>query len=83
MWLLIITTKRMDGDLALPQVVVFCLRILFWCVYVLVLVAKTRMLMPMPVFSFISSELLSMPAVKRFSVSFAKHPTNGTFAYLI
>eukprot|EP00063_Salmo_salar_P057008 XP_014031843.1 PREDICTED: inositol hexakisphosphate and diphosphoinositol-pentakisphosphate kinase 1-like isoform X1 [Salmo salar] len=23
-------------------------------------------------------ELLSMPAVKRFSVSFAKHPTNGT-----
>uniref|UniRef100_A0A8C9WD26 Inositol hexakisphosphate and diphosphoinositol-pentakisphosphate kinase n=1 Tax=Scleropages formosus TaxID=113540 RepID=A0A8C9WD26_SCLFO len=26
---------------------------------------------------FISSELLSMPAVKRFSVSFAKHPTNG------
>ncbi|TSK20033.1 Inositol hexakisphosphate and diphosphoinositol-pentakisphosphate kinase 1 [Bagarius yarrelli] len=25
---------------------------------------------------FISSELLSMPAVKRFSVSFAKHPTN-------
>uniref|UniRef100_A0A4W6C4B6 Inositol hexakisphosphate and diphosphoinositol-pentakisphosphate kinase n=1 Tax=Lates calcarifer TaxID=8187 RepID=A0A4W6C4B6_LATCA len=28
-------------------------------------------------FFFISSELLSMPAVKRFSVSFAKHPTNG------
>ncbi|CAB1339119.1 unnamed protein product [Coregonus sp. 'balchen'] len=25
-------------------------------------------------------ELLSMPAVKRFSVSFAKHPTNGTSA---
>lgn len=31
---------------------------------------------------FISSELLSMPAVKRFSVSFAKHPTNGTSASL-
>lgn len=31
-------------------------------------------------FFFISSELLSMPAVKRFSVSFAKHPTNGTSA---
>uniref|UniRef100_A0A671WDT2 Inositol hexakisphosphate and diphosphoinositol-pentakisphosphate kinase n=1 Tax=Sparus aurata TaxID=8175 RepID=A0A671WDT2_SPAAU len=28
-------------------------------------------------FFFISSELLSMPAVKRFSVSFAKYPTNG------
>uniref|UniRef100_A0A8C2K9L7 Inositol hexakisphosphate and diphosphoinositol-pentakisphosphate kinase n=1 Tax=Cyprinus carpio TaxID=7962 RepID=A0A8C2K9L7_CYPCA len=27
--------------------------------------------------SFISSELLSMPAVKRFSVSYARHPTNG------
>uniref|UniRef100_A0A8C2GU97 Inositol hexakisphosphate and diphosphoinositol-pentakisphosphate kinase n=1 Tax=Cyprinus carpio TaxID=7962 RepID=A0A8C2GU97_CYPCA len=27
-------------------------------------------------------ELLSMPAVKRFSVSFAKHPTNGTSASL-
>uniref|UniRef100_A0AAY4CCT5 Inositol hexakisphosphate and diphosphoinositol-pentakisphosphate kinase n=1 Tax=Denticeps clupeoides TaxID=299321 RepID=A0AAY4CCT5_9TELE len=26
---------------------------------------------------FISSELLCAPAVKRFSVSFAKHPTNG------
>uniref|UniRef100_A0A4W3HSZ2 Inositol hexakisphosphate and diphosphoinositol-pentakisphosphate kinase n=1 Tax=Callorhinchus milii TaxID=7868 RepID=A0A4W3HSZ2_CALMI len=26
---------------------------------------------------FVSSEMLSMPAVKRFSVSFAKHPTNG------
>lgn len=31
-------------------------------------------------FFFISSELLAMPAVKRFSVSFAKHPTNGTSA---
>uniref|UniRef100_A0A672JD65 Inositol hexakisphosphate and diphosphoinositol-pentakisphosphate kinase n=1 Tax=Salarias fasciatus TaxID=181472 RepID=A0A672JD65_SALFA len=27
--------------------------------------------------SLISSELLSMPPVKRFSVSFARHPTNG------
>uniref|UniRef100_A0A4W4H2H0 Inositol hexakisphosphate and diphosphoinositol-pentakisphosphate kinase n=1 Tax=Electrophorus electricus TaxID=8005 RepID=A0A4W4H2H0_ELEEL len=27
--------------------------------------------------SFISSELLSMPAIKRFSVSYARHPTNG------
>lgn len=36
----------------------------------------------MPNASFISSELLSMPAVKRFSVSFAKHPTNGTSASL-
>lgn len=26
----------------------------------------------------ISSELFSMPPVKRFSVSFARHPTNGT-----
>uniref|UniRef100_A0A673IZ55 Inositol hexakisphosphate and diphosphoinositol-pentakisphosphate kinase n=1 Tax=Sinocyclocheilus rhinocerous TaxID=307959 RepID=A0A673IZ55_9TELE len=31
----------------------------------------------MPNASFISSELLSMPAVKRFSVSYARHPTNG------
>lgn len=31
-------------------------------------------------FFFFSSELLAMPAVKRFSVSFAKHPTNGTSA---
>uniref|UniRef100_A0A7N8Y1Y7 Inositol hexakisphosphate and diphosphoinositol-pentakisphosphate kinase n=1 Tax=Mastacembelus armatus TaxID=205130 RepID=A0A7N8Y1Y7_9TELE len=30
-----------------------------------------------PVTFLISSELLSMPAVKRFSVSFARHPTNG------
>lgn len=28
----------------------------------------------------ISSELLSMPPVKRFSVSFARHPTNGMSA---
>uniref|UniRef100_A0A8C9T8K9 Inositol hexakisphosphate and diphosphoinositol-pentakisphosphate kinase n=1 Tax=Scleropages formosus TaxID=113540 RepID=A0A8C9T8K9_SCLFO len=27
-------------------------------------------------------ELLSMPAVKRFSVSFAKHPTNGVVGFL-
>ncbi len=33
----------------------------------------------MPNASFISSELLSMPAVKRFSVSYARHPTNGMF----
>uniref|UniRef100_A0A671XRA8 Inositol hexakisphosphate and diphosphoinositol-pentakisphosphate kinase n=1 Tax=Sparus aurata TaxID=8175 RepID=A0A671XRA8_SPAAU len=30
-----------------------------------------------PVTFLISSELFSMPAVKRFSVSFARHPTNG------
>uniref|UniRef100_A0A7N6BXP9 Inositol hexakisphosphate and diphosphoinositol-pentakisphosphate kinase n=1 Tax=Anabas testudineus TaxID=64144 RepID=A0A7N6BXP9_ANATE len=30
-----------------------------------------------PVTFLISSELLSMPAVKRFSVSFARHPSNG------
>uniref|UniRef100_A0A673ZR98 Inositol hexakisphosphate and diphosphoinositol-pentakisphosphate kinase n=1 Tax=Salmo trutta TaxID=8032 RepID=A0A673ZR98_SALTR len=30
-----------------------------------------------PVTLLISSELFSMPAVKRFSVSFARHPTNG------
>uniref|UniRef100_I3KEZ0 Inositol hexakisphosphate and diphosphoinositol-pentakisphosphate kinase n=1 Tax=Oreochromis niloticus TaxID=8128 RepID=I3KEZ0_ORENI len=31
----------------------------------------------MPVTFLISSELFSMPAVKRFSVSYARHPTNG------
>lgn len=30
----------------------------------------------------ISSELFSMPAVKRFSVSFARHPTNGMSAFI-
>uniref|UniRef100_A0A673J641 Inositol hexakisphosphate and diphosphoinositol-pentakisphosphate kinase n=1 Tax=Sinocyclocheilus rhinocerous TaxID=307959 RepID=A0A673J641_9TELE len=39
-----------------------------------VLFSLTRV---MPNASFISSELLSMPAVKRFSVSYARHPTNG------
>lgn len=29
--------------------------------------------------SFFPLELLSMPAVKRFSVSYARHPTNGMF----
>lgn len=35
----------------------------------------------MPVTFLISSELLSMPAVKRFSVSYARHPTNGMSAF--
>lgn len=35
-----------------------------------------------PVTFLISSELLSMPAVKRFSVSFARHPSNGMSAFI-
>lgn len=35
-----------------------------------------------PVTFLISSELFSMPAVKRFSVSFARHPTNGMSAFI-
>lgn len=35
-----------------------------------------------PVTFLISSELLSMPAVKRFSVSFARHPTNGMSVFI-
>lgn len=30
----------------------------------------------------ISSELFSMPPIKRFSVSFARHPTNGMSAFI-
>lgn len=35
-----------------------------------------------PVTFLISSELFSMPPVKRFSVSFARHPTNGMSAFV-
>lgn len=35
-----------------------------------------------PVTFLISSELFSMPPVKRFSVSFARHPTNGMSAFI-
>lgn len=35
-----------------------------------------------PSYLSFSSELLSMPAVKRFSVSFARHPTNGMSAFI-
>lgn len=49
---------------------------LIWCRRFYV---KTEVLVLTSVL-FVSSEMLSMPAVKRFSVSFAKHPTNGMFA---